>query len=82
MNATSTARLRVYTTMATWCAPCVEELPHLQRLRSVFDPGDVVREVISVDLADGPEALAAYVDYHGPAYDLLTALSPEEIDSV
>ena len=82
MDDSSTARLRVYTTMATWCESCIGELPHLQRLRSVFDREVVGLYGVPVDPADGPEALDAYLAYHKPAYQLLSALPPDQIESV
>lgn len=34
---------------ATWCAPCRREMPSLQRLSALFEPGDLQLVGISVD---------------------------------
>jgi thiol-disulfide isomerase/thioredoxin len=44
---------------ATWCAPCLEELPQLDAFAQGLEPGEPV--VISVDTA-GYERIATYLD--------------------
>ena len=34
---------------ATWCGPCKEELPHLERLQKIFEPTKIVFVSISID---------------------------------
>ncbi len=46
---------------ATWCAPCREEMPSLNRLQAIFE-GEPVRVVaLSVDRA-GPERVKEFID--------------------
>ena len=47
--ATERPALRVYTTMATWCASCKAKLPALEALRAQFEPSEVVEWVIESD---------------------------------
>lgn len=52
---------RVVVFMAAWCAPCVEELPTLNRLYAVFAPRGL--EVVGVALdPGGPEAMQPIID--------------------
>ena len=45
---------------ATWCAPCREEMPSLDRLQAAFDPEKVLVVALSVDRA-GPERVQAFL---------------------
>jgi thiol-disulfide isomerase/thioredoxin len=50
---------------ATWCAPCREEMPSLDRLQARFaDQEDVVVLALSVDRA-GPERVRGFLDEVG-----------------
>jgi len=54
---------------ATWCAPCVRQIPVLNALRE--KRGEDVSVIgISVD-ADGAEAVALFAEEHGIAYTVL-----------
>lgn len=44
---------------ATWCEPCVTEMPSLQRLREKFVPHF---EVLGVNYMEGPARIKAFVD--------------------
>jgi thiol-disulfide isomerase/thioredoxin len=44
---------------ATWCAPCVEELPSLQHLRLEF--GDEL-EIVAVNLQEGEPRIRAFLE--------------------
>ena len=46
---------------ATWCAPCREEMPGLDRLQAQFADRDVVVLALSVDRA-GPERVQQFID--------------------
>jgi len=74
--------LRVYTTMATWCAKCKGELPQVARLRDTFDKNQVGLFGLPVDETDGPNKLKAYLAKHKPAYELITGLSVEQVAAV
>lgn len=68
---------------ATWCAPCREEMPALQRLQQRLGPEGLEVVGINVDAAPGEmDALArwggdvqAFVREHGLSFDVL--LDPE-----
>ena len=49
---------------ATWCAPCREEMPGLDRLQAQFADRDVVVLALSVDRA-GPERVQQFIDAIG-----------------
>lgn len=49
---------------ATWCAPCVEEMPTLDRLRASLDPALAAVVAVSVDRG-GPEPVARFLARHG-----------------
>lgn len=49
---------------ATWCAPCREEMPSLDRLQARFKDQPVVVLALSVDRA-GPERVQAFLDEVG-----------------
>ncbi|MFO1068732.1 MAG: TlpA disulfide reductase family protein [Geminicoccaceae bacterium] len=49
---------------ATWCAPCREEMPSLDRLSTMLDPDKAVVVALSVDRA-GPDRVRKFVDEVG-----------------
>ena len=49
---------------ATWCAPCREEMPSLDRLQARFADRDLVVLALSVDRA-GPERVQKFLDEVG-----------------
>ena len=49
---------------ATWCAPCREEMPSLDRLQAKFVDRDLVVLTLSVDRA-GPERVQKFLDEIG-----------------
>ena len=49
---------------ATWCAPCREEMPSLDRLQTRFADRDLVVLALSVDRA-GPERVQQFLDEIG-----------------
>ena len=49
---------------ATWCAPCREEMPSLDRLQAQFADRDVIVLALSVDRA-GPERVQQFLDEIG-----------------
>ena len=49
---------------ATWCAPCREEMPGLDRLQAQFADRDLVVLALSVDRA-GPERVQRFLDEVG-----------------
>ncbi|MED6334141.1 MAG: ASPIC/UnbV domain-containing protein [Planctomycetota bacterium] len=71
-------RLTLYTTMATWCAPCVEELPSLAHLRRALGDEHLTIFGIPHDQSQTREELDAWVKLHAPSYEILDDLSPEQ----
>ena len=77
-KSTSEPSLRVFTTMATWCAACLRELPLSRQLQETFTEADVAFFGIPTDPADDAEKLASWHDEHRPPYRLLTDVSEDE----
>jgi thiol-disulfide isomerase/thioredoxin len=57
-------RVVVLNLWATWCAPCREEMPALDRLQAQLDPAEAVVVALSVDRA-GAERVQRFVDEIG-----------------
>jgi len=69
------AGVRIYTSMATWCAACTRMLPRVARLREVFSADEVALFGVPVDDKDDTEMLAEYVRKKSPSYVLLDDLN-------
>lgn len=52
-------RVTVVNFWATWCPPCVEEIPSLNRLKQAM--GDQPFQLVSVNYAQGGEAIASFM---------------------
>jgi peroxiredoxin len=63
-------RILVVNFWATWCPPCVEEMPNLQKVRDQFRQRGV--EVIGIGI-DGAAKIAEFRDRHGLSLPLLVA---------
>ena len=74
----SGARLRVITTMATWCAVCRGELPHLADLRAAVPGTEMELLAFAIDPEDTDDGLAAYRKEHQPAYVSLDGVTSDE----
>lgn len=81
-TAAGAAPLRVYTTMATWCTACKEELPQFRRLRAAFKPQELAIAGVPIDQAETARQIEAWGAAHKPAYGLLTGLSVAQVASV
>ncbi len=55
---------------ATWCAPCREEMPALERLHRELGPDGLKIVAVSVD-AVGEEQVQEFVDEFGLTFDIL-----------
>jgi peroxiredoxin len=53
---------------ATWCEPCVTEMPSLQRVRDRFAPGF---EVLGVNHQEGPTPIQAFIDRSGITFPIV-----------
>lgn len=51
---------------ATWCAPCVQEMPTLAKLQTAFAGQPVKVMAISLDSADQKDAAQRFILKHGP----------------
>jgi thiol-disulfide isomerase/thioredoxin len=59
------AKVVVVNLWATWCAPCVKEMPTLARLQAAY-PGQVIVAPISMDKAELRERARAFIGEHAP----------------
>jgi thiol-disulfide isomerase/thioredoxin len=53
---------------ATWCEPCVTEMPSLQRLRDQFAPRF---EVLGVNYQEGPARIKGFIDKSGITFPIV-----------
>ena len=75
-------QLRLYTTMATWCATCKGELPQFERLRARFDKNKLEIFGIPVDDSDDTKKLKTYVAKYRPAYKMLMDLEAAQVAAI
>ncbi len=71
--------LKLYTSMATWCAICAAEMPELNALRSAFSKDQLSMFGVPIDENDTPAMLAAWADKLEPPYELLIGLPQSEV---
>lgn len=57
----------LFNAWATWCHPCIEELPVLQMLHERFEPQGLRMVGVSID-RDEPRELQRFLDSHGVTY--------------
>lgn len=76
------ARLRVFTTMATWCAVCRSELPHFAHLKGSLPQDAVALYGLPADPEDTREKLDTYAAKNSPAYHILSSLLPVEQEKI
>ncbi|MDE0074020.1 MAG: ASPIC/UnbV domain-containing protein [Gammaproteobacteria bacterium] len=76
------ARLILYTTVATWCAPCLAELPSLDLLRTSFTSAELEIFGVPYDPEESPEVLAAWSARYEPPYRILSELKPGQRNAV
>ena len=76
------ARLILYTTVATWCAPCLDELPSLDLLSKTFASAELEIFGVPYDAEETPEILAAWSERYEPPYRILSELKPGQREAV
>jgi thiol-disulfide isomerase/thioredoxin len=54
---------------ATWCIPCREEMPSLERLHQTYHSQDLI--IISIDLKEGAEQVKAFFQKHELSFPAL-----------
>jgi len=72
------AILRLYTSMATWCAQCKRHLPQFELLREAFKENSLAIFGIPIDQQEDAGLLRRYVASRRPAYDLLVDMKPKQ----
>jgi peroxiredoxin len=75
-------RLIMYTTVATWCVPCLDELPDLNLLRTTFTTEDLEIFGVPYDAAETLDQFKAWSNLNAPPYRILSELSIEQRDAV
>ncbi|WP_299683035.1 TlpA disulfide reductase family protein [uncultured Dokdonia sp.] len=58
----SEAAVHVVNFWATWCQPCVKELPHFEELRATYGTKDVKVILVSLDFPDQIERLTHFIE--------------------
>lgn len=58
-----TKNIRVYNFWATWCRPCIQELPYFEALNSEYSDVDVI--LVSFDFPDQHDRVGAFIQKHG-----------------
>jgi peroxiredoxin len=58
--------------VATWCMPCLAQLPGLSKLQRELGPRGLSTVAVGMDL-EGEEVLAPFADYHALPYPLVAA---------
>ena len=76
------ARLILYTTVATWCAPCLDELPSLNLLKTTFTSDELEIFGVPYDPEESSDALRAWAERYEPPYRILSELSLEQRGAV
>lgn len=56
---------------ATWCVPCIKELPHLQKLQDIYGPRGLQVLAVSTDGPDRQAAVSAFVGRYGYTMPML-----------
>jgi thiol-disulfide isomerase/thioredoxin len=64
---------------ATWCVPCVEEIPMLRDWQSQLAAAGVAMEVVFVSVDESAEAIEAYLRDHPDAPRELRVADPEAV---
>ncbi len=82
LTAAPSARLRMFTTVATWCEACKREMPQLRLLRSALGPQDLEMFGVPVDESESRERLEAFAAEHQPPYRLLLELGPQAVAEI
>ncbi len=77
---TARSELLLYTTLATWCENCARETGAFRRLGEAFSPEELALFGVPYDASDTPAGLLEWVERHDAPYEVLTALSREQVD--
>jgi peroxiredoxin len=72
-------RLRLFTTMATWCVACRGEISRLNDLRAAFTAEDLGMYGVPIDPTEGSDKIEAWGAELKPPYRLLAGAPPEQV---
>ncbi|MEP0262852.1 TlpA disulfide reductase family protein [Dokdonia sp.] len=61
---TSNATVQVVNFWATWCQPCVKELPYFEKVNTLYADQDVDVILVSLDFPDHIERLSRFIEKH------------------
>lgn len=75
-------RLVLYTTMATWCVACVEEMPEFRHLRAAFSQDELAMYGLPIYPEDDEVMLQGWFEDKKPPYDLLIGFPEPEVARV
>jgi len=75
-------KLTLYTTMATWCVACVDEMPEFRNLRAAFSQEELAMYGLPVDLEETDAMLEKWFEDQTPPYELLVGLPEPEVKKV
>ena len=78
----SAARLHVYTTFATTCHPCTDDLPVMRRLQEELTAEGVDFVVVPVDGSDDDNRLSAFNRQWKPTWRLLRFAPAKRVDAL
>ena len=76
------ADLVLYTTVATWCQPCLDELPTLRLLKETFSTEQLEIFGVPYDEEEPLDRLESWADLHAPPYRILTELTNAQREAV
>jgi len=76
------AKLILYTTMATWCVNCLEEMPEFRQLREWFDENELAIYGVPIDQEETAEMLEGWADKYNPPYELLVGLPQNQVNAI
>lgn len=64
--------IEVYNFWATWCAPCVKELPYFERIQQEYQAKGLEMNLVSIDFLDDLDGkLVPFLDEHKLKSDVL-----------
>lgn len=76
------SELYLYTTFATWCAPCLAELPELRQLDAALPGGTLTMYGVPYDRDEETALIEAWVEANEPPYRMLLELPEGEAADV
>ncbi len=73
----SRGRVLLVNLWATWCSPCLKEIPELIRLQAAHDPADLRVLGISLDTDQPLDTVRAFRDRYFPGFFTYLSAEPE-----